>query len=337
MRHFVWLIAFAGCIDTVDEPSGPNQLVDDGKADDDGPLWAGLTSITVERYTQDPCNNGATWLDATPFMYDSWARQRAGVRNICFEVWKPGVTDWDNPAYWQQLDVKAHYRYSPNDASYESKYVNSIDRRGNNRRYAFNLAFDLDPTTSIGGTSIPQVAKKGQIEIVSESATSVSLFVDMEVYFTVNGRALRPNATDGFTIRYQNTLSKPTPLQTSANGLVLHDIVTCENGAARFGSGAGYFVADIRNPMARAKLGAGLDGSWIYPVRAGTEGDVMSFTYSTQLDVSGQTLPGFEGHGGLRIAPDGDMMRVELDVFDRAQHEARTVTSTFTGCLRNGN
>src|ERR1043165_4490390 len=133
MRSLCLALALAGCVDEApsSEPTEPNQLRGDDKADGGGPLWAGLTSITFERYTQDPCDypNPHAFGD-DPAHYDEWVRERAAFRNICFEVWSPGVTDWDNPDFWKQLDVQAYYRYG-HAGAFKMAYVPSIDRRGN--------------------------------------------------------------------------------------------------------------------------------------------------------------------------------------------------------------
>src|SRR5688572_27127798 len=142
MRHLALsLLVLAGCVDAAEDPMGPNQLTGD-KAD--GELWGGLTSYTIERYAADPCNNGQRALGDQVITYDDWARQRATLRNVCFEVWKPGVTDWDNPDFWRQLDVRVHYRFG-NSGPFQSEHVGSIDRRGNNRRYLWSFGFERDP------------------------------------------------------------------------------------------------------------------------------------------------------------------------------------------------
>jgi hypothetical protein len=325
----------ASCTDAGDsgEPSAPNQLQGDDKADG-GPLWAGLTSITLERYTSDPCSNGAHALGDAPVIYDDWARTRAEVRNICFEVWQPGVTDWDNPDFWQQLDVRAYYRFGHTGA-FESTYVNSIDRRGNNRRYAFSLDYSLDPTINVGSVAAMQVP----FSILNESASSSSekwayVSADLEIYFTVNGRILKSPSNKSFTISYQNYLREPTLAPQDA-GYVLHDIVTCDQGAARFGSGAGFFAADIRDAAGIADLASGLDGSLIYgAAMAKANSGVLSMIYSNQVAVAGETLPGFSSSTGLLITPSGSTMRVDIDVYDRALGATRVVSHTFTGCAQ---
>ncbi len=319
-----------GCVDAEQSaaPTDQNLLEGDDKADGSDPLWAGLTSITIERYAPDPCNDGRTAFGDQPVVYDDWARQRAGIRNICFEVWKPGVTDWDNPDAWQQLDVQVHYRYG--DAGpFQSAYVNSNGRRGNNRRYAWSLDYQLDPTVYVA--SIAKV--KAPFRILSESNGWATIEADLQVYFTVNGRKLQTPSGKPYTVRYQGYVREGA-LQANASGYVLHDIVTCEQGKARFGSGAGYFAADLDTPTA-APLAAGLDGSLVYGSGVARTGQMVQMIYGTQLTVAGQALPGFLDEAGMRITPNGTSMTVELDVYDRALGATRVLSATFTGCSKS--
>jgi len=319
----------AGCTDAAepDGPTAPNQLSGDDKADDPGPLWAGLTSVTIERWVADPCNDGRRGLGDEPVIYDTWARQRATFRNICFEVWKPGVTDTDNPDYWRLLDVQVHYRHG-SSGPFEMAYVNSIDRRGNNRRYAWALEVQHDPTAYV--PSLPQMA--APFRILSESGDWAYVESDLEFYFTVNGRKLETPTGNRFVIRYQEYLRTPK-LPHSETGYVLHDIVTCEQDTVRFGSGAGFFAADVRAPAAVAALGAGADGSLIYGTPVASDGALLSMTYGTQITVPGETLPGFVDAGGLRVEPHGTTMEIELDVYDRALAMTRQLSATVTGCV----
>lgn len=331
MRPLVLLLIAglaAGCVDgAADEPpAAPNQLHGGDKADGGGPLWAGLTSYTIERYTSDPCDDGRNALGDDPLIYDEWARERAGVRNLCFEVWKPGVTDTDDPNFWRELDVRVHYRFGNGEEHWA--YVPSIDRRGHNRRYAWALDYALDPfltTPSVATAKVP-------IHIISESDGWAYVQADLEVYFTVNGQILNSPSNHPFTIRYQGYLREPT-LAPNPNGYVLYDLVSCEQGAARFGSGAGYFAADLRDPAGVATLGQGLDGSLIYGAQIARSGDLVSMIYDEQIPVAGQTLPGFDDPAGLHITPDGTAMRVDLDVYDCAAGTTRQLSATFTGCV----
>ena len=326
MRSLLLALALVGCVDesVTTSPTSPNLLRDDGKADDGMVLWAGLTSQTFSRYAPDPCNDGRTEL-VDVVHYDDYVRQRATIRNVCFEVWSPGITDWENPDFWRQLDVQVHYRFG--DGAYQHAYVNSIDRRGNNRRYAWSVSFGFDPfghSTSLASIQAP-------LTILSETETSAFVQADLDFYFTVNGRVLNTNANRDFAVEFTGYTSKPT-LVPDDNGYVLHDIVTCEGGKVRFGSGAGFFAADIRVPAVVATLGKGLDGSMIYgvPTARGTEN--LSFTYGTQTTVAGQALPGFNDGAGLRIVPNGTSMVVELDAYDRAAGKTTTLTATVSGC-----
>jgi hypothetical protein len=309
------------------EPSSQNLLDEGGgKADDTTVLWAGLTSITIERNADDPCNNGYSALGTEPRIYDDWARQRAAVRNVCFEVWSPGITDWDNPDFWQQLDVQVHYRYGTTGA-FEQAYVDSNGRRGNNRRYAFPLTYGLDPLTNV-----PSLAQmRAPFRILSEQNGYALVEADLQVYFTVNGRKLTPAPEALYTIRYQGQVRVPT-LAPNPAGYVLHDIVTCESGAVRFGSGAGFFAADMNHAKA-APLAVGLDGSLIYGVGVAKTGGMVQLTYAQQNTVPGQALPGFSDGSGLRITPSGSTMTVAIDAYNRATGAKQVVTATFAGCV----
>jgi hypothetical protein len=326
MRSLLFALALIGCVDesVSTSPTAPNLLRDDGKADGGMVLWAGLTSQTFSRYAPDPCNDGQTPLVDTVH-YDDYVRQRATIRNVCFEVWSPGVTDWDNPEFWKQLDVQVFYRFG-REGEFQHAYVNSIDRRGNNRRYAWAVDWNLDPL----GQSQSLAAIKAPLEILSETETAAAVRANLEFYFVINGRSLRPAWDETYVVQFDGYAYKPQ-LAPNDDGYVLHDIVTCEGGKVRFGSGAGFFAADIRDPFLVQELGWGTDGSLIYgaPTARGTEN--LSFTYGSQTTVAGQTLPGF-ADTGVRLTPNGTSMTVELDVYDRAISRRRTLSATVAGC-----
>lgn len=327
MRCLAFVLLAACATDPAStEPTAQNLLAEDGgKADDTMVLWAGLTSITLERWVDDPCNNGATAFGTEPRIYDDWTRQRAAIRNICFEVWSPGITDWDNPDFWQQLDVQVHHRYGASGA-YEQAYVDSNGRRGNNRRYGFPLTYGLDPLTNV-----PSLAQmRAPFRIVSEANGYALVETDLQAYFTVNGRKLAPSPESLYTVRYQGQIRVPT-LAANPAGYVLHDLVTCEGGAVRFGTGAGFFAADMNHAKAAA-LATGLDGSLIYGVGVAKTGGMVQLTYPQQDTVPGQTLPGFSDGSGLRITPNGSTMTVAIDAYSRATGTKQVVSATFAGC-----
>lgn len=326
MRASLLVCALIGCIDPAasTEPTEPNLLRGDDKSDGGMVIWAGLPSVTLERYVPDPCNDGRRALGDEPVVYDSWVRQRAGIRSLCFEVWSPGVTDWNNPDFWKQLDVQVHHRFG--DGQLQHEYVDSNGRRYNNLRYGWMLEYSLDPL--VWAQTVPAI--QVPFAIVSETADWADVVADLAVHFTVNGRPLMAPSGHPFTVRYQAAVRKPS-LAVSDKGYVLHDIVTCDG--ARFGSGAGYFVADITSASAIATLGAGSDGSLIYGVPVARSAHIVSMTYLTQSVIAGEVLPGFFDSGGLRIVPAGSTMRVELDVYDRALGRNKTIAATFSGCV----
>jgi len=144
------------------------------------PTWIGNAIVHISRDPRDPCDGGSD--AAHGFSFGTWARQRAAVHNACFEVWQPGVTDWDNPDLWRQLDVRVHYRFAAG-APFAWSYV-SIDRRaGHNARYAWDVA-SLDP---FGHRRCPQVP-------YTRGAHAVRARVDY--FFSVNGAELRPSGAD---------------------------------------------------------------------------------------------------------------------------------------------
>jgi hypothetical protein len=329
----ILLVLVAGCVDQAagggDEPTAPNQLASDDKADGGGPLWAGLTSVTLERYAPDPCDDGVHALGDDPIVYDDWVRQRAGVRNICFEVWSPGITDVDNPDYWKLLDVQAHYRFGT--GPWQMQYVPSIDRRWHNRRYAWSIDYALDPLANAASL----VAVGAPLSILSEDNGWAMVSKDLEVYFTVNGRELESPSGHSFTVRYEGQAREPSLAPNDA-GYVLQDQVTCQGGALHLGWGAGYFAIDIRDQAAVATLGAGLDGSMIYGtpvVVSGPAGSrIFSGTFSSETHDPGETLPAVRDAGGTRVYPQGTAMHVEVDAYDRASGTVKTLSATFTGC-----
>ena len=325
MRSLSLLFLLVGCVDqAAGEPTAPNQLQSDDKADGGMPLWAGLTSVTLERYAQDPCDNGQHALGDAPIGYDEWVRERAGVRNVCFEVWSPGITDVDNPDYWKLLDVQAHYRFGT--GAWKMQYVPSIDQRGHNRRYAWSIDWSLDPMSFAQSL----VAVGAPLTIEAESNGYAMISKDLQVYFTVNGRALKSPSGNAFIVRYEGQVREPTLAPNSA-GYVLHPSVTCDGLV--LGSGAGFFAVDIHDAAAIATLGAGLDGSRIYgtPI-ARTSANLMSGTFSSETTDPGETLPAFRDAGGTRVVPHGGTMAVEMDTYVRATNTVQTLAATFTNC-----
>lgn len=152
------------------------------------PGWMGNAASVVSRWT---CNGGQAcdW-DRVPlaqgFTFDTWARQRATIAELTFDVWKQGVTDWDNPDLWQTLDARVYYRFS-GQQDFAWQYVSFEKRNGNDARYAVPLRpFDpLGKGTVVDPANCPDVA-------LTVSPDGMYVETDVELYFSVNGVELRP-------------------------------------------------------------------------------------------------------------------------------------------------
>lgn len=163
------------------------------------PDWMGNATVTLSRAT---CNGQACPEDAHAlgqgFLYDSWAAQRAAIRQLAFEVYEPGVTDHDDPDLWKKLDVRMYTRIG-DEGSFQASYVNLQGRSGNNARYAVDLT-KLSPfptnTQTTGCPSFPFTW-----------VDSALLEADVQFYLQVNGVELRPEDGTVFHGRYQGYAS----------------------------------------------------------------------------------------------------------------------------------
>lgn len=295
-------------------------------------LWAGLASYTIERYAADPCNNGQSRLDDQPIGYDSWARQRAAIRRVCFEVWKPGVTDTENPDYWRLLDVQVHYRYA-GTSDWKMAYVPAIDRRGNNRRYAWDLSWDLDP---LGGYNVADA--KAPFEILREDERSAQVRSELEFYFTVNGHKLSTSTNHDFRVAYTSIVEKPS---SPTPFTVLYPDVVCGGGALTVGSGPGYFAAVVTD---QAAIDA-LDTSGMIPsAYTHVEGTLASRSLSVHFSslentpqgqlpryVEGMYAPSWRAE--TRDAGPGKLT-LSVKAYDRNAKTLRTSSYTFDQCVK---
>jgi len=327
-------VAVACTAPTEGEAQGSSEAAAEVFADG---LWAGQTTITMERYASDPCS-GTRRVDRDPIAYDEWSRQRAGVKNVCFEVWKPGVTDRENPDFWRELDVQVHYRYG-SEGEFKTKYVSSIDRRGNNRRYAWSLDMSLDPLVYVGSVA----TMRAPFTILSESENpvtgegSATVRSTMEFYFTVNGKVLNASNDAPYRVDYMGYVR--TSVRHRVNPAVLHERVACRG--ASFGGGAGYNAVDITDAAAIDALASGLDGSLIYG--AGLNVADVSGTRSLSVSIGGsilrndaETLPHYMDNSysgpNVQAVPSGDTLTLKLAAYDRASQRTRVLEHTFTGC-----
>ena len=147
------------------------------------PQWLGLAGNLIVRDANDGCDGGGAATGG--FGFDTWARQRAAVSNLCFQVYQPGVTDTDaNP--WQALDAELHYKFAGQTAW--TTVPVAFDRRaGNNSRYAVSWR-GLDPFRSYHCPEVPS----------TPSANGQYAEIGVQYYATVNGAELRPEPGAAF-------------------------------------------------------------------------------------------------------------------------------------------
>jgi hypothetical protein len=152
------------------------------------PGWMGNAVRIISRWTCNggqACDGDRVALDQG-FRFDTWARQRATIAELAFDVWKDGVTDFDNPDLWKSLDVRVYYRFG-GQGEFAWQYVSFEKRNGNDARYAVPLR-PLDPLGK--GTVVdPSGCPNAPLSITPDN-----LYVEtsVELYFTVNGMELRP-------------------------------------------------------------------------------------------------------------------------------------------------
>jgi hypothetical protein len=157
------------------------------------PEWLGNASVLIAR-------GPSAWARpaADGFIFGSWARRRAQVTRVSFEVWAPGLTDRDNPDLWKQLDVEVHYRFAGEDG-FRRTYVGEDARSGNNALYALDLRridpwanAPLDPWASASGMWAHE--PRAPVTVSASGARQAHL----EYYFTANGEELRAEGKRNF-------------------------------------------------------------------------------------------------------------------------------------------
>ncbi|MGE0784643.1 MAG: DUF6209 family protein [Sandaracinaceae bacterium] len=166
----------------------------------DAPGWMGNEAYVLSRATCDgggPCD-----MDRHPltdgFRYDTGVRQRSLVRALYFDVWKEGVTDFDNPELWRQLDVRVHYRFA-DDADWAFDYVDFFRRVGHDARYEVPLR-ELDP---LGGNTRTTPDSCPDVPLVRDPSGQY-VVTTMRYFFTVNGFPLTDEAGEPFSGEYQD-------------------------------------------------------------------------------------------------------------------------------------
>jgi hypothetical protein len=163
-----------------------------------GPRWVGNDVVSISRAASRRCEGGVAF--GSKIAFGSWARQRATITDLCFEVHEPGVTDIDNPELWRQLDVQVHHRFDPSQP-FSSGYVGFVERTGNNARYALDLrAFDPFQwgRCADGVPVTTEPAPGGGVDRAT-----------LELYFSVNGVELRPAGVEAYRVVYEDAAGGP--------------------------------------------------------------------------------------------------------------------------------
>lgn len=148
------------------------------------PGWIGDARVLISRSASQLCQTDAPAY-ASPFSYGSWERTRTTYASVCFEVWQAGVTDFENPELWRQLDVRVHTRFA-GEAAFTSTYLGLYDRVGNNARYGLDLR-TLDPFAPYRCPEVPFTE-------YTASSGETMVQAPVEWYFTVNGQVFIPGA-----------------------------------------------------------------------------------------------------------------------------------------------
>jgi Family of unknown function (DUF6209) len=165
------------------------------------PGWLGNASVLLDRAgCNGPCYGDAEPL-GTGATFGTWARQQAVVTQVFFDVWQSGVTDFDNPELWQELDVEAHERWD-GSTGFTMSYVNFAERTGNNARYAIDLRA-LDPLGGVNGGALTDTSQC-PTQPITITADGQYVQADLELYFTANGVAVQPAGGGAFHVLYQN-------------------------------------------------------------------------------------------------------------------------------------
>ncbi len=159
------------------------------------PQWMGEARSLITRGASDPCDGGVP--SQNGFSFDTWARQRAAITNLCFQVYEPNVTDRDDPDLWQKLDVSLRYRYA-GETAWRQKPINLDRRVGNNARFAASWR-DMDPFKPY---TCPPVQPR-------RSADGQYVSLDVEYYLVVNGGELRPAPGAAYVGNFLDYLHDP--------------------------------------------------------------------------------------------------------------------------------
>ena len=113
--------------------------------------WVGDFTYKASRAGGPPCADAGS-LDEGAH-YGTWARMRAIVSGLCFQVWQSGVTDWHNPDLNDQLDVSVVCHWDGEDSP-RTHGVGFNGYVGHNAQFVFDPR-GLDPFRSYRCPDVP--------------------------------------------------------------------------------------------------------------------------------------------------------------------------------------
>ncbi|MBI5542270.1 MAG: hypothetical protein HY901_00150 [Deltaproteobacteria bacterium] len=151
------------------------------------PTWVGNASVQIGR-------GPGTGADATkPFLFDSWARERADTTKASFEAWVPGLSD---AAEIDKTQFEARVHFRVNDGPLQTMPATLDGKAGNNARFAFDLRA-MDPFRQ--GEPPPSANE-----------------MRVEYFFSVNGAPVRPSSGESFQGVFTGRGAAPLPSSTPA-------------------------------------------------------------------------------------------------------------------------
>jgi hypothetical protein len=153
------------------------------------PGWVGNAASVISRATCDggyACEASRVPLE-NGFRFDTWARQRAAIAGVYFDVWEEGVTDRDDAEIWREVDAQVHVRFDGQEAT-TMRYADFLRRVGNDARFELRLR-TIDPFHAMPS----QVPADGCPDVALElSEDGFYVRTSVEITFSADGVDLAP-------------------------------------------------------------------------------------------------------------------------------------------------
>lgn len=164
------------------------------------PDWIGNGARVIDRATcsAGPCDASRVALE-TAFTYGTWARQRATIAGLYFDVWEEGVTDWNNPDLWKEVDAQIHFRFA-GQAAFTARYVDFFQHVGNDARYEVRLR-TIDPFFAMPSVVAPEACPDADL---TRTPDGQYVTTRVEYYFTVDGVELRPEGGGAYEGHFED-------------------------------------------------------------------------------------------------------------------------------------